>query len=199
MPCGRSATEILVYLTWVGLPGPPIFRLAAWSTALTRKTEPLRTALVDLIEPICNAHGVELVDVRHQRERGGAVIRVIIDRELPGQDDRSGVSLDDCTRVSRDASTVLDVHEDVLPPGGYRLEVSSPGVDRPLVRLSDFERYSGREVKVRTREPIGRRRKFRGMLIGVSDGTIELDQDGTVVHIPHDDIAQANLVYRFEK
>jgi ribosome maturation factor RimP len=139
------------------------------------------------------------VDVRHQRERGGAVIRVIIDRSEPGVEDGSSVSLDDCTRVSRDVSTLLDVHDDVLPSGAYRLEVSSPGLERPLVKLSDFERFSGREVKVRTRNPIERRRRFRGRLLGVVDQAIELDQDGTKLRIPHDEIAQANLVYRFSK
>ena len=166
---------------------------------MPRGTEQLRDALVALIDPICRAHGVELVDVRHQRERDGAVIRVIIDRDDPSRDDGSGVSLDDCTRVSRDASTALDVHDDILPSGGYRLEVSSPGLERPLVRLADFERFAGRDIKLRTREAIDRRRRFHGRLLGVVDGAIELDQDGTVLHIPHDDIAQANLVYRFSK
>jgi ribosome maturation factor RimP len=91
----------------------------------------------------------------------------------------------------------LDVHEDLLPSGGYRLEVSSPGLERPLVRLADFERFSGREVKVRTHTPIERQRRFRGKLLRVVDKSIELDQDGKVLLIPHADIAQANLVYRF--
>lgn len=166
---------------------------------MPRGTEQLGDALVALIDPICKAHGVELVDVRHQRERGGAVIRVIIDREVPGLDDGSGVSLDDCTRVSRDASAALDVHDDILPSGAYRLEVSSPGLERPLVKLADFERFAGRDIKLKTRQAIDRRRRFQGRLVGVVDGAIELDQDGTIVHISHDDIAQANLVYRFSK
>lgn len=171
---------------------------------MTRATEQLGKTLVELIDPICCAHGVELVDVRYQRERGGAVIRVIIDRGVPGQDvpgqgDGSGVSLDDCTGVSRDVSTTLEVHDDVLLLGAYRLEVSSPGLERPLVKLADFERFSGREIKVRTRTAIERQRRFHGRLLGVVNRAIELDQDGTVLLIPHDDIAQANLVYRFSK
>ena len=75
--------------------------------------------------------------------------------------------------------------------------MSSPGLERPLVRLSDFERFSGREVKLKTLTPIERQRRFRGKLLRVVDESIELDQDGKVLLIPHADIAQANLVYRF--
>ena len=72
-----------------------------------------------------------------------------------------------------------------------------PGLERPLVKLKDFERFSGREVKVRTRTAIDKQRRFRGTLRGVVDHSIELEEDGKVVLIPHEDIAQANLVYRF--
>jgi len=164
---------------------------------LTQATEQLVTALERLIDPICRAHGVELVDVRYLREPRGAVIRVVIDRDVPGMEVGSGVSLEDCTAVSRDVSTSLDVHEDLLPSGAFRLEVSSPGLERPLVKLADFERFSGREVKLRTQTPIERQRRFHGKLLRVVDQSIELDQDGKVLLIPHAVIAQANLVYRF--
>jgi ribosome maturation factor RimP len=164
---------------------------------LTQATEQLVNALEPLIDPICRAHGVELVDVRCLREPAGMLIRVIIDRDVPDVEVGSGVSLEDCTYVSRDLSTALDVHEDLLPSGAYRLEVSSPGLERPLVKLADFERFSGREVKVRTHSPIDRQRRFRGKLLRVVDQSIELDQDGKVLLIPHADIVQANLVYRF--
>ncbi len=163
---------------------------------MTRATEQLVRSLEQLIDPICRVHGVELVDVRHLREPGGAVVRIIIDRDVPGLEVGSGVSLEDCTAVSRDVSTALDVHEELMP-GHYRLEVSSPGLERPLVKLSDFDRFSGREIKLRARTPIDGRRRFRGTLRGVVDESIELDQDGQVFLIPHGDIAQANLVYRF--
>jgi len=166
---------------------------------LTHATEQFVHALEQLIDPICLAHGVDLVHLRYLREPAGAVIRVIIDREVPGVEVGSGVSLEDCTAVSRDVSTTLDVHSDLLPSpsGAYRLEVSSPGLERPLVKLGDFERFSGREVKVRTRTAIERQRHFQGKLLRVVDQSIELDQDGKVLLIPHADIAQANLVYRF--
>lgn len=164
---------------------------------MTKATEHLVNALEQLIDPICRAHRVELVDVRYVREPRGAVIRIIIDRDVPGVEVGSGVSLEDCTGVSRDVSTAVDVHDDLLPSGGYRLEVSSPGLERPLVKLKDFERFSGREVKLRTQTPIERQRRFRGKLLRVVGQSIELDQDGKVLLIPHADIAQANLVYRF--
>jgi len=164
---------------------------------LNQANEKLIHALERLIDPICSAHGVELVDVRYLREPKGAVIRIFIDREVPGVELGSGVSLEDCTAVSRDVSTSLDVHEDVLPSGAFRLEVSSPGLERPLVKLSDFDRFSGREVKLKTQSPIERQRRFHGKLLGVVDQSIELDQDGKVLLIPHAAIAQANLVYRF--
>jgi ribosome maturation factor RimP len=164
---------------------------------LTKATEQLINALGQLIDPICRAHGVELVDVRYFGEPAGAVIRVIIDRDVPALEVGSGVSLEDCTSVSRDVSAAMDVHDDFLPSGAYRLEVSSPGLERPLVKLTDFERFSGREVNVRTRTAIERQRRFRGKLLRVVDQSIELDQDGKVLVIPHADIAQANLVYRF--
>lgn len=164
---------------------------------MTQTTEQLVKTLEQLIDPICRVHGVELVDARYLREPAGAVIRVIIDREAPGMEAGSGVSLEDCTAVSRDVSAALDVHDGLLPLGAYRLEVTSPGLERPLVKLADFARFSGREVKLRTRAPIERRRHFRGLLLGVVDQSIELDQDGRVLLIPHADIAHANLVYRF--
>lgn len=164
---------------------------------MTQATSQLVQELHQLIEPICLSHGVELVDVRYLREPKGAVIRVIIDRAVPGLEVGSGVSLEDCTAVSRDVSTSLDVHQDVLPSGAFRLEVSSPGLERPLVKLSDFERFSGHEVKVKTETPIDRQRRFRGTLLRVVDKNIELDQDGKVLSIPHAVIAKANLVYRF--
>ncbi len=180
-----------------GPPRPAHFLFRDPNAKVTKAQAQLESSLEALIDPICRAHGVELVDVRYLREPGGAVIRVIIDRDIPGVEVGSGVSLEDCTSVSRDASTALDVHDDFLPSGGYRLEVSSPGLERPLVKLQDFERFSGREVKVKTRNAIDRQRRFRGKLVGVVEQSIELDQDGKVVLIPHEDIAQANLVYRF--
>jgi ribosome maturation factor RimP len=164
-------------------------------------TEPQKERLEAIAAPVCRAHGVELVDVSFGREPGGAVVRVLIDRPVDaGGQVRSAVSLADCQSVSRDLSTALDVDEDAMP-GPYRLEVSSPGVDRPLVKLADFERFTGQEIKLQTKAPIGDRRKFNGKLLGVvreeTGETIRLEQDGKPVTIPFNEVTRANLVFRF--
>ena len=158
-----------------------------------------------IAEPVCRAHGVELVDVSFGREPGGAVVRVLIDRPAPNGEGvpRSAVSLADCQSVSRDLSTALDTLEgsDEVMSGPYRLEVSSPGVDRPLVKLADFERFAGQEIKLQTKAPLGDRRKFNGKLLGVvrdeKGETIRLEQDGKPMAIELHNIARANLVFRF--
>lgn len=165
---------------------------------------PIRTAQDDrlraLAEPVCLAHGVELVDVRLLTAGGRRVLRVLIDRDPPpGQPTEvagSGVTLEDCTAVSRDLGAALDLHEDVVP-GSYHLEVSSPGVERPLVREEDFQRFRGREARLTTRAPLDGRRKFQGVLRGVADDAVLLEQDGAEVRLPLGDITKANLVHRF--
>jgi ribosome maturation factor RimP len=150
-----------------------------------------------LVAPVCAAEGVELVDVRFQLEHDGAVLRVLI--ELPGQESLPkgvGVSLENCSRVSRALSQLLDAEEEI--PGQYRLEVSSPGVERPLVKPLDFERYTGREAQVATKAAIDSRKTFTGMLTGLRDGQVLLrDSKGEEIALPFDEIAKAHLVFRF--
>jgi ribosome maturation factor RimP len=156
---------------------------------LLMKSDPKKEKLEAIATPVCKAHGVEIVDVSFGREPGGAVVRVLIDR--PG----AGVALADCQNVSRDLSTALDVEgEDI--PGPYRLEVSSPGLDRPLVKKGDFEKFAGKEIKLQTRIPVGDRRNFRGTLLGVEGEDVQLELDGKPVKIPYQDIAKANLVFK---
>ena len=154
------------------------------------KTPPNKERLEAVVEPVCKAHGVEIVDVSFGREPGGAVVRVLIDRPS------GGVTLADCQNVSRDLSTALDVEGEEIP-GPYRLEVSSPGLDRPLVKKGDFEKFAGKEVKLQTRIPVGDRRNFRGTLLGVEGDDVRLELDGKPVRIPYQEIAKANLVFRF--
>lgn len=148
-----------------------------------------------LIAPVCQAHGLELVDARFVTDRG-PVLRVMIER--PGQaPGHSGVSLADCQAVSRDLSTVLDVEDGSLPRGAYRLEVGSPGVERPLFSRRDYERFAGREVHVRTNRPFDGRKRLQGMLRGVTGDDIKLDVGGQELTVPLSEIAKANLVFRF--
>jgi ribosome maturation factor RimP len=157
----------------------------------THQLEQLR----ELVAPVCHAHGLELVDARFVTDRG-AVLRVLIERPEGGAGG-AGVSLADCQAVSRDLSTLLDVENQAVPSGSYRLEVGSPGLDRPLLSLRDFERFAGREVDVRTNHPFAGRKRLQGMLRGVEGEHIKLDVDGQELVVPLTEIAKANLVFRF--
>ena len=152
--------------------------------------------LREIAVPVCAAHGLELVDARFVNEHGGLTLRVLIER--PDQPDgRSGVSLGDCQAVSRDLSTVLDVEAEQLVPGRYRLEVGSPGIERPLVSRRDFERFAGREVRMQTHRPVGGRRKLQGVLRGLSGEDVRLHVGLDDISVPFAEIAKANLVVRF--
>lgn len=166
-------------------------------------TQDRQHLLESLAEPVCASYGVELVEVRQTQTRGGWTLMVVIDRPRSDGKPGSDVTLEDCTGVSRDLSTALDVHDDLLP-GSYHLEVSSPGLERPLVKLADFTRFTGREVAIKTfgpQEPgpgAKPKRTFQGTLVGVTeDATVELEESGVVVRIPHGEIARAHLVHRF--
>jgi len=151
-----------------------------------------------LVAPICSAQGVDLVDVHYGREPEGTVLRVLI--ELPGAEKLppgAGVSLDDCRRVSRALSEVLDEDETIVP-GQYRLEVSSAGVERPLTKAIDYERYAGREVRVATKTAIEGRKNFSGTLSGLVGGQVLLrDAKGDDLALPLDEVQKAHLVFRF--
>jgi ribosome maturation factor RimP len=152
-----------------------------------------------LVAPACSAQGLELVDVRHVVESTGPVVRVLIER--PGAESApkgsGGVTLDECTNVSRAISHLLDEHEDLVP-GAFRLEVSSPGVERPLVKPRDFERYAGREAKIATSRIVAARKHFSGTLVGLrGDDVVLTDGQGTEFVIPFSAIQKAHLVYRF--
>jgi ribosome maturation factor RimP len=154
-----------------------------------------------LVEPVCRAHGLELVQVAIATDHGHSVLRVTIDRPGSELGAGAGVSLADCQAVSRDLGPALDVHDAVR--GSYRLEVSSPGLDRPLVKKPDFERFAGREIKVQTKTPRpdgrgGERRNFTGRLIGIDGEMVRMEVDGSALELPHAEIAKANVVHRFD-
>jgi ribosome maturation factor RimP len=156
-------------------------------------TEPVAEQARRLLEPIIVRDGFELVDVEWGREGSAWVLRVFIDR--PG-----GVTIDHCQEISRTIEPVLDV-EDFIEPA-YSLEVSSPGLDRPLRKPADFERFAGQRVHVKAYGPIdtpaGSRKNWSGTLKGFRDGAVEIEVDGSVHRVPHDKIAKAHLEYDFE-
>jgi ribosome maturation factor RimP len=159
-----------------------------------------------LIEPYTQGAGFDLVELQWGRDGGGWALRIFIDRpftpgdgpRLPGADridslfEAEPVSHEDCERVSRDVSAALDV-ADVIPHG-YVLEVSSPGLERPLRREQDFQRFAGQEVKIRTTDPVEGRRNFSGTLVGAKAGVVEVSAEGRTFRVPIDLVAKANLV-----
>ncbi len=141
-----------------------------------------------LVTPILQEMDLELVDVLYRREKGGWVLRLIIDRE-------NGVTLDDCTAVSREVSQLLDI-EDIIEQV-YNLEVSSPGLDRPLKSIGDFQRFTGRKAKVTTREPIQGNQVFIGRINKVEDDLIILEVGQQELSIPFSEVARARLEVEF--
>lgn len=142
--------------------------------------------LGDMLEPAIRSMGYELVGVEFQGGgKAGGLLRVYIDSE-------AGITADDCQQVSYQVSGILDVEDPI--PGHYTLEISSPGLDRPLFRLADFERFAGAQVKVRLAFPVDGRRKFSGRLTGVEQDQVIIEQDGETVSLPFEQIEQARLV-----
>ncbi|MGH9783143.1 MAG: ribosome maturation factor RimP [Terriglobia bacterium] len=140
----------------------------------------------EIAERIAGGEGMELVDVEFVGRGPNAVLRIYLDK--PG-----GITLGDCERISGQVGAVLDV-EDFIPTR-YTLEVSSPGLDRRLVKLADFERFAGRQVKLVLKAPRAGRRRFRGKLRGVQVGTIQLEQEnGQGIGFEYAEIQKANLV-----
>lgn len=151
--------------------------------------------LLAICEPAAAGIGYDVVDLDWRRETQGWVLRVYIDRLTPGDDGRAGVDLADCERVSRELSAVLDASDPV--DVAYHLEVSSPGLDRPLRRERDFARFAGHKAKVRLHDAIetvgGPRKNFAGTLLRACDGRLEIDCDGLDFEFPLRLVAKAHL------
>jgi len=157
----------------------------------------LQQKIETLIAPIAEDFQYELVDLEIKSEGGGSVLRIFIDK--PG-----GITLDDCVAMSREVGAILEIEDPIK--SGYRLEVSSPGLDRPLKKPADFEKFSGSKVKLKSHNLIdpderGHLRKtFTGTLLGLDADRVKIEQDdkhGGVVMIPLDEISTANLVEEF--
>jgi ribosome maturation factor RimP len=159
-----------------------------------------------LVAPVVEAEGLALVSVQLRRESGGAILRVLLEHAEDAQSESpvegvvsSGVSLADCTRVSRALSVVLDEH-DALFPSAYSLEVSSAGIERPLVKPKDYLRFVGREAQISTRGHGApeERKNFSGKLVGLDGDEVVLrDPEGKDLKIALGEISKAHLVHRF--
>ena len=138
-----------------------------------------------LIEPVVTSMGYELVGVEYLPQGKHSLLRVYIDQE-------QGITLDDCSRVSHQLSGLLDV-EDVIR-GQYSLEISSPGLDRPLFTEDHFHRFIGEQANVRLKTAVNDRKKFKGVIREVNAGTLVLEVDNEVFQLAIDNIDKANLV-----
>lgn len=160
--------------------------------------------LTELVQPVVEREGFELYDLELKRDRG-LVLRLMIDRKGrthfgPERDADGhlvgGVSLDDCVRVTKALGPVLDVEDPI--DGPYRMEVSSAGVDRPLNTAAHFGRAVGLYVRIKTKVPVGGRRKLGGKVLAVDDEHVILSVDGEEVVLPLRLVERANLDYFHE-
>jgi len=161
----------------VGLPAFFISGAASMDATVAR--------IWELAAPLAETQGMEIIDIelRHEGSRSGRVLRLYLDKD-------GGPNMDDLSRVSRELSAVLDEHDVV--EDAYTLEVSSPGINRPLRRPEHFKRFIGKTVRVRTRDLVQGRRSFLGPLLDVTNDKIALNQDGTRIEVPFAVIEKSN-------
>src|SRR6187549_1638825 len=149
-----------------------------------------------IAERVTASRGLEVWDIQSRREMTGHVVRVFIDRPGPAATPEESVSIEDCEQVNREISTILDV-EDPLP-FTYTLEVSSPGLDRPLRGEDDYRRFAGRLAKIVVSEAVDKQTAFEGRLRGVEDGTVLLEGPKARMHrLPVRLITRARLEVEF--
>ena len=141
--------------------------------------------LNELIKPVVEALGCELWGIEQFSRGSNSMLRIYIDAA-------NGINVDDCARVSRQVSSLLDVEDPIS--GHYTLEVSSPGTERKLFRLEHFSRYVGFPVKIRLKRPYEGRRRFSGLLRGVEGDEVVLEQDEEAFQFPYEEIEKASIV-----
>jgi ribosome maturation factor RimP len=152
----------------------------------SNQREFLEASITTLAEQVAASLGMEVVRAEIKGGGGHSIVRIFIDQP-------SGISLNDCERFSRQLSVLLDV-EDWIPVS-YTLEVSSPGLDRPLVKEADFRRFAGKKAKVRTRTLIEGEKSFRGVILDAAEGRLDLEvETGRRIEISLAEIERANLI-----
>ena len=147
-------------------------------------------------ERVAASRGLEIWDIQSRREASGHIVRVFIDRPGPAATPEESVSIEDCEQVNRELSTILDV-EDPLP-FAYTLEVSSPGLDRPLRDKNDYQRFAGRLAKIVVSEPVDNQKAFEGRLRGVENNNVLLEApNGRMHNLPMRLITRGRLDVEF--
>ncbi len=141
--------------------------------------------LTDLIQPVVESMGFELVGVEFHASDHHGVLRVYIDHE-------KGITVDDCADVSRQISALLDVEDPIIQ--AFDLEVSSPGINRPLFKQADYVRFSGLKAKIKLSVALDGRKNFSGVLQGMMNSHVLISVDGEIFELPYQDIARAKLI-----
>lgn len=137
-----------------------------------------------MVKPLLLSEELELVDITYRHERGRWILSLFIDKE-------GGVTIEDCVAISRKFGDLLDVKD--MMHGPYSLEVSSPGLDRPLKQPEDFNRFKEHKVCIKTDALVEGRKHFKGILLGYQDGIVHMQEEATVYRIPYDSIVKARL------
>jgi len=153
-------------------------------------SEQVASKIEEIAQRVAQTEGLEVVEVEVKGGGNQRFVRISIDKP-------AGVTHGDCELVSQQVGTILDV-EDVVPGGRYTLEVSSPGVERKLLKPKDYQRFQGQRARITLREPRDGRRHWEGILAGLHDGSIALEtQPGTTMRFPLDEVQKANLKFEW--
>ena len=152
-----------------------------------------QTHLWELFEPVVNGMGFDLIEIEHFPNPKHGVLRLFIDK--PVGSDVEGVVIEDCSAVSRQISALIDVEDPIR--GQFNLEVSSPGLDRPLRRLQDFQRFTGSLVKLKTVTPLQGQRNFKGRLLDANEDVVVIETDAEEISLPMNAIEKARIVPEF--
>lgn len=150
----------------------------------------IEEAIWKIAEPLAEQNGLELLEVEYVKEGTEWYLRLFLDKE-----DESGIDLDDCELISRQLSDVLEDNDPITQ--AYRLEVSSPGIERPLRRTKDFVRFRGEKVQIKTFTGIEGKKEFIGILGETTDDDVTIEVNGVETAIPREKISKANLVWEF--
>jgi ribosome maturation factor RimP len=149
----------------------------------------IRDRVFELVEPLLYDMGYELIEVEYLSMYGRWVLRLYIDKE-------KGITIDDCADVSRELGDIIDIKE--IIDHEYVLEVSSPGLNRPLRREKDFIKAVGSRVKLKMKQAVNGQKNFTGILKSCADSTVFLESSGNIIELPFNDIEKSNMVYDFD-